>query len=70
VLHRREVDVARRLAVIGEAVAKNWAGVTRGDMGLLAGTWLWLKLFWRIDEGTFRKIALALLLVSGVTEVL
>jgi uncharacterized membrane protein YfcA len=34
---------------------------------LLAGTWLGLKLFGRIDEAAFRKIVLALLLVSGVT---
>jgi uncharacterized membrane protein YfcA len=34
---------------------------------LLAGTWLGLKLFGRIDETTFRKIVLALLLISGVT---
>lgn len=33
---------------------------------LFAGTWLGLKLFGRIDEGMFRKIVLALLLVSGV----
>lgn len=33
---------------------------------LLAGTWLGLKLFGRIDETTFRKIVLALLLLSGV----
>ena len=33
---------------------------------LLAGTWLGLKLFGRIDEATFRKIVLALLFVSGV----
>ena len=32
---------------------------------LFAGTWLGLKLFGRIDEGTFRKIVLALLFVSG-----
>ena len=39
-------------------------------MGLpcvIAGTWLGLKLFGRIDETTFRKIVLALLFVSGVT---
>ena len=36
---------------------------------LLAGTWLGLKLFGRIDEATFRKIVQALLLVSGVTLV-
>ena len=34
---------------------------------LLAGTWLGLKLFGRIDEATFRQIVLALLFVSGVT---
>jgi uncharacterized membrane protein YfcA len=33
---------------------------------LFAGTWLGLKLFGRIDEGTFRKIVLVLLFVSGV----
>jgi uncharacterized membrane protein YfcA len=33
---------------------------------LFAGTWLGLKLFGRIDEATFRKIVLTLLLVSGV----
>jgi uncharacterized membrane protein YfcA len=34
---------------------------------LLAGTWLGLKLFGRIEEATFRKIVLTLLLISGVT---
>ena len=33
---------------------------------LIAGTWLGLKLFGRIDEATFRKIVLALLFVSGI----
>ena len=33
---------------------------------LLAGTWLGLKLYGRIDEAGFRKIVLALLLASGV----
>jgi uncharacterized membrane protein YfcA len=37
---------------------------------LFAGTWLGLKLFGRIDEGTFRKIVLALLFVSGVALLL
>ncbi len=39
-------------------------------MGLpcvVAGTWLGLEMFGRIDETTFRKIVLALLFVSGVT---
>jgi uncharacterized membrane protein YfcA len=33
---------------------------------LFAGTWLGLELFSRIDEATFRKVVLVLLLVSGV----
>jgi uncharacterized membrane protein YfcA len=33
---------------------------------LLAGTWLGLKLYGRLDEDGFRKTVLALLLVSGV----
>ena len=37
---------------------------------LIAGTWLGLKLFGRIDEPTFRKIVLALLFVSGASLVL
>ncbi len=39
-------------------------------MGLpcvVAGTWLGLKMFGKIDETTFRKTVLALLFVSGVT---
>src|SRR6516225_8742523 len=34
---------------------------------LLAGIWLGLKLFGRINEASFRKIVLALLFVSGIT---
>src|SRR6266576_2001606 len=37
-----------------------------GLPALLAGTWLGLKLFGRIDEATFRKVVLVLLLASGV----
>jgi uncharacterized membrane protein YfcA len=37
---------------------------------LFAGTWLGLKLFGRIDEAMFRKIVLALLLVSGAALLL
>jgi uncharacterized membrane protein YfcA len=33
---------------------------------LLAGTWLGLKLYGRLDEAGFRKVVLALLLVSGL----
>jgi uncharacterized membrane protein YfcA len=32
---------------------------------LLAGTWLGMKLYGRLDEATFRKVVLVLLLVSG-----
>ncbi|MEH2555000.1 putative membrane protein YfcA [Bradyrhizobium algeriense] len=36
-----------------------------GLPALFAATWLGLKLFGWLDEATFRKIVLALLLVSG-----
>jgi len=36
-----------------------------GSPCVIAGTWLGLKLFARIDEATFRKVVLALLFVSG-----
>jgi uncharacterized membrane protein YfcA len=32
---------------------------------LLAGTWLGLKFYGRIEEASFRRVVLALLLVSG-----
>jgi uncharacterized protein len=41
-----------------------------GLPALFAGTWLGLKLYGRIDEATFRKIVLALLLVSGLVLVI
>jgi uncharacterized membrane protein YfcA len=34
-----------------------------------AGTWLGMKVYGRIDEATFRKVVLVLLLVSGVVFV-
>jgi uncharacterized membrane protein YfcA len=34
---------------------------------LLLGTWLGLKLYGRLDEASFRKVVLVLLLASGVT---
>jgi len=36
---------------------------------LLAGTWLGLKLYGHLDEASFRKVVLVLLLVSGVALV-
>jgi uncharacterized protein len=37
-----------------------------GLPALFAGTWLGLKLFGRLNEATFRKVVLALLLTSGI----
>jgi uncharacterized membrane protein YfcA len=33
----------------------------------LLGTWVGLKLYWRLDEAAFRKIVLMLLLAPGIT---
>jgi uncharacterized protein len=41
-----------------------------GLPALLAGTWLGLKLFGRLDEAAFRKVVLALLLGSGAVLML
>jgi uncharacterized membrane protein YfcA len=55
------------------------AGMVAGDtlmlfaIGLpavLAGTWAGLRLYGRLDEGSFRRVVLALLLVSGATLVI
>src|SRR5215213_11380437 len=40
-----------------------------GLPALLAGTWLGLKLYGRLDEAAFRKVVLVLLLASGVVLV-
>ena len=37
---------------------------------LLAGTWLGLRLYGRLDEAGFRKLVLILLLVSGIVLIL
>jgi uncharacterized membrane protein YfcA len=37
-----------------------------GLPALLAGTWLGLRLFGRLNEAAFRKVVLVLLLASGV----
>ena len=37
-----------------------------GLPALLAGTWLGLRLFGRLDEAMFRRVVLVLLLASGV----
>jgi uncharacterized membrane protein YfcA len=41
-----------------------------GLPALLAGTWLGLKLFGRLDEAAFRKIVLVLLLLSGAVLII
>jgi uncharacterized protein len=38
-----------------------------GFPALLAGTWAGLKLYGKLDEGGFRNVVLALLLISGAT---
>jgi uncharacterized membrane protein YfcA len=42
---------------------------TIGLLPLVAGSWLGWMLYGKLDEGTFRKVVLVLLLVSGVTLV-
>ncbi|MFL6838937.1 MAG: sulfite exporter TauE/SafE family protein [Bradyrhizobium sp.] len=41
-----------------------------GLPALLAGTWLGLKLFGRLDEAAFRKVVLVLLLLSGAVLII
>jgi uncharacterized membrane protein YfcA len=41
-----------------------------GLPALALGTWLGFKLYGRLDDATFRKAVLVLLLVSGVTLVI
>ncbi len=36
---------------------------------LLAGTWLGLRLYGRLDEASFRKLVLVRLLLSGAAQV-
>ena len=70
--------VFQPVAVATFALTAAWLGAT-GSIGgdtvrlfllglpvVLIGTWLGLKLFGRLDEAGFRKVVLALLLVSGV----
>jgi uncharacterized protein len=43
--------------------------IVYGLPALLAGTWLGMKLYGRVNEAAFRKIVLVLLLLSGVALV-
>lgn len=54
------------------------AGILNADIGwlfmiglpaLFAGTWLGWKLYGRLDEATFRKVVLYVVLVSGLALV-
>jgi uncharacterized membrane protein YfcA len=57
------------LGVKGTVTAETAKLFVMGLPCLMLGTWLGLKLFGHIDEAVFRKIVLALLLISGVTLV-
>lgn len=57
------------LAAAGAVTAETVKLFALGLPVLLAGTWLGLKLYGRIDDARFRLIILVLLLVSGVTLV-
>jgi uncharacterized membrane protein YfcA len=51
-----------KTVISGETVRLFFFGLP----ALLAGTWLGLKLYGRVNEATFRKVVLILLLLSGV----
>ena len=55
-----------RGAVTGETMKLFLVGLP----ALLAGTWAGLKLYGRLDEGSFRKVVLVLLLFSGAVLVI
>jgi uncharacterized membrane protein YfcA len=48
-------------AVSADTIRLFWLGLP----ALLAGTWLGMKLYGRLDEAKFRRVVLILLLVSG-----
>jgi uncharacterized membrane protein YfcA len=60
------VWIGTRGAITSETVKLFLIGLP----ALLAGTWLGLKLFGRLDEAMFRKIVLALLFVSGAVLII
>jgi uncharacterized membrane protein YfcA len=73
----RQRTVFQPVAVATFAMSAVWLGIKDvvsvdtirmflfGLPVLLAGTWLGMKLYGRLDEATFRKVVLILLLVSG-----
>jgi uncharacterized protein len=73
----RQRTIFQPVAVATFAMSAAWLGLRGvvaadtirmflfGLPALLAGTWLGMKLYGRLDEATFRKVVLILLLVSG-----
>jgi hypothetical protein len=73
----RQRTIFQPVAVATFAMSAVWLGVKGvisadtirmflfGMPVLLAGTWLGMKLYGRLDEATFRRVVLILLLVSG-----
>jgi uncharacterized protein len=73
----RQRTIFQPVAVATFAISAAWLGVKGvvsadsirlflfGLPALLAGTWLGIKLYGRLDETTFRRVVLILLLVSG-----
>jgi uncharacterized protein len=63
------VAVAILLMSAGGLASKAWYRQTRSGCFCLdcplSGTWLGMKLYGRLDETTFRRVVLILLLVSG-----
>jgi len=53
----------------GAITAETFKLFLLGLPALLAGTWLGFRLFGRLNEATFRKVVLALLLASGIALV-
>lgn len=57
------------LSVAGAVTAETTKLYLLGLPAMLAGTWIGLKLYGRLDDAVFRKIILILLLVSGLSLV-
>lgn len=57
------------LAIAGAVTAETVKLYLLGLPCMIAGTWAGLKLYGRLDDEAFRKVVLALLLVSGISLV-
>jgi uncharacterized membrane protein YfcA len=58
------------LAVAGSYTAETLKLYALALPALVAGLWVGLKLYGKIDDATFRKIILILLLISGMSLIL